>query len=288
MAETQKALDAAWEKEAKRIEGQINRQRTKAAKEKIAKRGAQKLARQAAQQGIRGKALATAARGLGFATSAGGSMLLSALALPAATFGIMALNEPGRRKRVDEQQTAVAKAVDKQTPSYMKNIKEGQSPTDIMRRNLQGRVTGPVSRAEARRGMSDIEKNLVAKAREAIGRPIPQEGSSSGKVIRGTYTIQKGDTLSQIAKAAGMTLPQIKAMNPEITDYNKISAGQKIKVEKGNARSPYEGMSKSEMAKMSKGSKAKTTSKKRGGKVGKPRGVGAAIRGYGKAMKGGK
>lgn len=130
---------------------------------------------------------------------------------------------------------------------------------------------------------SDAERRLIERAK---AQPTKQ---------RTEYKVRKGDTLSQIAKAAGMTLPQLKALNPDIKDYNKVGAGQVLNLEKGTARSPYEGVSKSEMARMAKdtaanraANKAKTTSKKRGGKVGKPRGVGAAQRGYGKAMKGGK
>ena len=124
-------------------------------------------------------------------------------------------------------------------------------------------------------GQSDAEKRLIERAK---AQPTKQ---------RTEYKVRKGDTLSQIAKAAGMTLPQLKALNPSIKDYNKVGVGQILSLEKGNATSPYTGVSKSEMARMARdtaANKAKTTSKKRGGKVGKPRGVGAATRGYGKAM----
>ncbi|NJL42431.1 MAG: LysM peptidoglycan-binding domain-containing protein, partial [Pseudanabaena sp. SU_2_4] len=46
----------------------------------------------------------------------------------------------------------------------------------------------------------------------------------------GIYLVQRGDTLLQIAKYHDMTLPQLLSLNPDITDPNQISVGQKIKV----------------------------------------------------------
>jgi LysM repeat protein len=42
------------------------------------------------------------------------------------------------------------------------------------------------------------------------------------------YTIKKGDTLSKIATAHGLTLDELMAANPAIKDPNKISEGQQI------------------------------------------------------------
>ena len=42
------------------------------------------------------------------------------------------------------------------------------------------------------------------------------------------YTIKKGDTLGKIAKANGLTLDQLKELNPNIKDVNKVYVGQKI------------------------------------------------------------
>lgn len=46
------------------------------------------------------------------------------------------------------------------------------------------------------------------------------------------YTVKKGDTLSKIAKDNGITLEQLKKLNPEIKDINKIRIGQKINISK--------------------------------------------------------
>jgi hypothetical protein len=44
------------------------------------------------------------------------------------------------------------------------------------------------------------------------------------------YIIQRGDTLSKIATEHGITLDELKAANPDITDVNKISEGQSITI----------------------------------------------------------
>ena len=98
------------------------------------------------------------------------------------------------------------------------------------------------------------------------------------------YTIKKGDTLSEIAKANGTTLKAIKEANPDIKDLNKIRVGQKINISPKvkDRKSVYQGMTKSEMAAISKD---KTVGRKHGGQIGKPKGIGAALRGYGKGYK---
>jgi LysM repeat protein len=42
------------------------------------------------------------------------------------------------------------------------------------------------------------------------------------------YTIKKGETLSKIATAHGLTLEELLAANPDITNPNRISEGQQI------------------------------------------------------------
>ena len=84
------------------------------------------------------------------------------------------------------------------------------------------------------------------------------------------YKIKSGDTLSQIAKKKGLTLKQLKAANPNITDMNKIRAGATLKlpyqaskigstktmggatVGGSTKQSPYKGMTRTEMANLQK------------------------------------
>ncbi len=71
----------------------------------------------------------------------------------------------------------------------------------------------------------------------------PTKSASSVKV-------KSGNTLSQIAKSKGITLKALLAANPSITNPNKISVGQNIKIPASDKGSVYKGMTKTEMAKM--------------------------------------
>ena len=75
---------------------------------------------------------------------------------------------------------------------------------------------------------------------------------ASGKDLS-SYTVKKGDTLSEIAKRTpNATLGQIKKANPNIEDLNKIKPGQKIKVPGKvlDRESVYQDLTKSEMKKI--------------------------------------
>ena len=114
---------------------------------------------------------------------------------------------------------------------------------------------------------------------------LKDKGTASPvKTKSSSVTIKKGDTLSQIAKANGTTLKALQEANPGIKDLNKIRIGQKINLSPKvkDRKSVYQGMSKSDMASISKD---KVVSRKHGGQIGTPRGVGAALRGYGKGYK---
>tara|TARA_R100000152_G_C6677444_1_gene112187 strand:- start:81 stop:701 length:621 start_codon:yes stop_codon:yes gene_type:complete len=111
-------------------------------------------------------------------------------------------------------------------------------------------------------------------------------GTIINKVLKETkpYTVKKGDTLSEIARDNGTTLKAIKEANPQIKDLNKIRPGQQITMPKKvqDRKSVYQGMTKSEMADISKD---KVVERRFGGQIGTPKGVGAALRGYGKGYK---
>lgn len=55
--------------------------------------------------------------------------------------------------------------------------------------------------------------------------PTPTQGGEAQY-----YTVKKGDTLSKIAKSNGTTVKAIQALNPSITNPNKIYVGQKIRI----------------------------------------------------------
>lgn len=66
------------------------------------------------------------------------------------------------------------------------------------------------------------------------GRPKYKKAASSSAASSGTYTVQTGDTLSEIAEAHKTTTKALAELN-SIKDPNKIKAGQKIKLPAGTA-----------------------------------------------------
>lgn len=68
----------------------------------------------------------------------------------------------------------------------------------------------------------------------ARGTPFPRtpsltlSRSLSNGAIGNNYTIRKGDTLSGIAQRSGLSQAQIMAMNPQVTNANRIRAGASL------------------------------------------------------------
>ena len=50
--------------------------------------------------------------------------------------------------------------------------------------------------------------------------------------------MQSGDTLAKIAKQKGFDLDQMKAANPELTDYDRLTPNQVIKLP-GKRKEPF-------------------------------------------------
>jgi LysM repeat protein len=73
----------------------------------------------------------------------------------------------------------------------------------------------------------------------------PQPGGTAGQPATAgqtpPYTVQAGDTLDQIAAANGTTVAALQALNPSITDPNKITTGQQIKLPPTAGATPFTG-----------------------------------------------
>ena len=76
-------------------------------------------------------------------------------------------------------------------------------------------------------GIKSAPKSKPKKKVSNVGKNPPQ-----GKGMR-RITVQKGDNLSKISKRAETTIANIKRLNPNIKDVNKIKTGQRIIV-RGN------------------------------------------------------
>ena len=85
-------------------------------------------------------------------------------------------------------------------------------------------------------GIQGITKNfqsMLFGGAQVPGMPnvpgaVPPAGGVPG--AGGQYQIQSGDTLSQIAQQNGMSVDQLLAANPQITDPNMIFAGQALNI----------------------------------------------------------
>ncbi len=83
-----------------------------------------------------------------------------------------------------------------------------------------------------------VDYLIIIPAGEALDEDIPWYGHlyltarfgnrAAGSSKAGGYTVQPGDSMSRIAKKWGMTLEELAAKNPQITDMDKITVGQKI------------------------------------------------------------
>ena len=112
-----------------------------------------------------------------------------------------------------------------------------------------------VKARERRRAATKAGAGAAAAAVAATPFIGDDSKEAKAKSSSKSYTVKKGDTLSEIARDNGTTLKKLKAANPKIKDLNKIKPGQKIKIpmpKVKDRKSVYQGMTKSEMKKISK------------------------------------
>lgn len=86
----------------------------------------------------------------------------------------------------------------------------------------------------------EVKAAIADELRKIGGKSAASSGGSSGSGT--TYTVKKGDTLSGIAKAEGVSVANLQSWN-NITDPNKITVGQKLKL-KGSSTSSTKPSSK--------------------------------------------
>ena len=258
MPESQARLDKAWQKKAEQIIKQEG-EKAKAAKDAKAAKAAETRAANKLKKAANAGKTGAAQRALG----AGALKGFVSRYFPALGIGtiVSEINEERKREAKERpireaRSKEVAKNVTAMAPKNVREAKPGQSPTDMLRAQSKG-------------------KEVVAPAERPATR----------------YTVKAGDTLSEIAKKNKTTIAAIMKASG-IENANKIRVGQKIKIPdaEGNI-GPYGKRTEKEM-KDGKYNTSKTPKFgkdfKKGGKISKgkskPRGVGAAQRGYGKAM----
>jgi LysM repeat protein len=60
--------------------------------------------------------------------------------------------------------------------------------------------------------------------------PVISTPAAAAAACGDTYTVQRGDYLSKIAKTCGISLSNLISYNPEITDINRVFPGQVIRL----------------------------------------------------------
>lgn len=68
--------------------------------------------------------------------------------------------------------------------------------------------------------------------------PVGATAPATGSTTPGTYIVQRGDTLSSIARRFGTTVQALLAANPTITDKNTLYAGQRLAIPGGSSTPP--------------------------------------------------
>ena len=93
--------------------------------------------------------------------------------------------------------------------------------------------TSTVSSIDSSQGSDSVQKAelaLEAQKQEAEAQKIPEEkvAEPSGKAY--SYAAEKGESLNGVAKRFGLTVDQLKSMNPSITDGFKGGAKVNVKI----------------------------------------------------------
>ena len=93
--------------------------------------------------------------------------------------------------------------------------------------------TSTVSSVDSSQGRDSVQKAelaLEAQKQEAEAQKIPEEkvAEPSGKAY--SYAAEKGESLNGVAKRFGLTVDQLKSMNPSITDGFKGGAKVNVKI----------------------------------------------------------
>ena len=167
--------------------------------------------------------------------------------------GTLATEGKGGTAKTSKTQQAIVRRTPKGRPGA------GQRKTVT---GKDGKLSKTAAAAEKRvtareRRRAATKAGAGAAAAAVAATPFIGDDSKEAKAKSSSksYTVKKGDTLSEIARDNGTTLKKLKAANPQIKNLNKIKPGQKIKIpmpKVKDRKSVYQGMTKSEMKKISK------------------------------------
>jgi LysM repeat protein len=173
-------------------------------------------------------------------------------ALTKAKTALKVAKEALKKKKTGANVRAAARSTTPKTDKMLPRVTRAQRAKIV--RDKRRRAVAAAKNKNA--GITAARKPINKAGRE-LGTPLALAGATLGALPltkAKTYSVKKGDTLSQIAKREGISLKDIKAANSTIKNLNKINAGQKIKLPRMllSKNNPYKGMTKAEMAAISK------------------------------------
>ncbi|MEC1649329.1 N-acetylmuramoyl-L-alanine amidase [Bacillus halotolerans] len=84
-------------------------------------------------------------------------------------------------------------------------------------------------------GRWESVKAAIAAELKALGGKSSKPAASAPKTSGATYTVKKGDTLSEIAEKTGVSMAKLQSYNG-IKNANKISVGQVLKLKGGSSK----------------------------------------------------
>jgi hypothetical protein len=113
----------------------------------------------------------------------------------------------------------------KETQRYVQGYAPDPEPTKL----AQAPKPEPTIGQKVKTFATDVLSGLVG-AKAAGAEELPQQQTQP----QNNYTIQKGQTLSGIAKEKGVSVQDMMSANPQIKDPNKIQAGATINTNLGN------------------------------------------------------
>ena len=125
--------------------------------------------------------------------------------------------------------------------SSLNNLTANSTPAYIPPKTGLTYTPAPANNQPIPSGNGTIVDNKALKPNGGMPTPTPTPTPTPKPTVPtagSSYSVVAGDSLSKIAQKNGMTIQQIQALNPEITNPNLIKVGQQIKLSGGGTPAP--------------------------------------------------
>lgn len=153
-------------------------------------------------------------------------VIAGVVALLLAIFAIVKVSSVNKIVLAQEEKVAKIDQIESQVNAA--NASAERANTDIRKLTTQTQdAVNQISTmiGDIRGAITKLEENQKAKTVSKPGKE-PKEAPVAGP---GEYLVKKGDTGMKIAKANGVSLSDLQAVNPNV-NWTKLSAGQKVKL----------------------------------------------------------